>query len=84
MDPNIYLNAIVFHQLARRGQKQQAVPDPEFKPFDLAYLTCAPAKRDQSQNARKNRERDCRDLRLKSKDADVSTGTRNRPLGQLS
>jgi hypothetical protein len=32
---NIYLDFIVYYRLARRGQKQQAVPEPEFKPFDL-------------------------------------------------
>ena len=54
MDPNIYLNAIVLYRLARRGQKEQAVPEPEFKPFDLAYLTYASAKRDQSRNTSRN------------------------------
>ena len=40
MDPNIYLNAIVSSRLAQRDQKLklQAIPEPEFKPFDLAYL----------------------------------------------
>jgi hypothetical protein len=50
MDPNIYLNAIVFNRLAPRDQKQKAVPEPEFRQFDLAYLTGAPGKRDHSQN----------------------------------
>jgi hypothetical protein len=45
MDTNIYLNAILFYRLARRSQKQKAVPEPEFKPFERTYLTCAPAKR---------------------------------------
>lgn len=45
MDPNIYLNAILFYRLAQRGQKQKAAPEPEFKPLELTYLTCAPAKR---------------------------------------
>jgi hypothetical protein len=50
MNPNIYLNAIVFYRLAQRGQKQKVVPEPEFKQFDLTYLTGAPRKRDHSQN----------------------------------
>ena len=50
MNPNVYLNAIVFYRLAQRGQKQKAVPEPEFRRFDLTYLTGAPAKRDDSQN----------------------------------
>ena len=56
MNPNIYPNAIVFYWLAQRGQKQKAVPEPEFKQFDLAYLTCAPAKRDHSQNTSRTGE----------------------------
>jgi hypothetical protein len=58
MDPNIYLNATVFSRLAQRDQKLklQAVPEPEFKPFDLAYLTYAPAKRGQSRNTSRNGE----------------------------
>jgi hypothetical protein len=48
MNPNVYLNAIVFYRLAQRGQKQKAVPEPKFKPFDLTYLTGAPAKREYS------------------------------------
>ena len=58
MDPNIYLNATVFSRLAQRDQKLklQAVPEPEFKPFDLAYLTNAPAKRGQSRNTSRNGE----------------------------
>jgi hypothetical protein len=51
MDPNIYLNAIVFCRLAQRDQKQQSVPEPEFRRFDLTYLTGAPGKRDHSQKA---------------------------------
>jgi hypothetical protein len=39
MDPNIYLNAIVFYRLAQRDQKQKAVPEPEFRRFELTYLT---------------------------------------------
>jgi hypothetical protein len=50
MNPNIYFNAIVFFRLAQRDQKQQAVPEPEFRRFDLTYLTGAPGKRDHSQN----------------------------------
>ena len=50
MDPNTYLNAIVFYRLAQRDQKQKAVPEPEFRRFDLTYLTGAPAKRNQSQD----------------------------------
>ena len=50
MDPNIYFNAIVFYRLAQRDQKQKAVPEPEFRRFDLTYLTGAPGKRDHSQN----------------------------------
>ena len=50
MDPNIYFNAIVFYRLAHRNQKQKAVPEPEFRQFDLTYLTGAPGKRDHSQN----------------------------------
>jgi hypothetical protein len=47
MDPNVYLDATVFSRLAQRDQKLklQAIPEPEFKPFELTYLTCAPAKR---------------------------------------
>jgi hypothetical protein len=37
MDPNIYLNAIVFYGLAQRDQKQKSVPEPEFRRFDLTY-----------------------------------------------
>jgi hypothetical protein len=48
MDPNIYLNAIVFYRLAQPAQKQKAVP--EFRRFDLTYLMRAPVKRDHSQN----------------------------------
>ena len=48
MDPNIYLNAIVFYRLTQHGQKQKAVPEPEFRQFDL---TGAPGKRDQWQNS---------------------------------
>ena len=50
MDSNIYLNAIVFYRLAQRDQKQKAVPEPEFRRFDLTYLTGAPGKRDHWQN----------------------------------
>ena len=50
MNPNVYLNAIVFYRLAQRDQKQKAVPEPEFRQFDLTYLTGAPGKRDHSQN----------------------------------
>jgi len=50
MHPNIYLNAIVFYRLAQRGQKQKAVPEPEFRQFDLTNLTGAPWKREHSQN----------------------------------
>jgi hypothetical protein len=50
MNPNVYLNAIVFYRFAQRGQKQKVVPEPEFKQFDLTYLTGAPRKRDNSQN----------------------------------
>jgi hypothetical protein len=50
MNPNIYLNAIVFYRLAQRDQKPKAVPEPEFRRFDLTYLTGAPGKRDHSQN----------------------------------
>jgi hypothetical protein len=50
MDPNIYLSAIVFYWLAQSDQKQKAVPEPEFRRFDLTYLTGAPGKRDHSQN----------------------------------
>jgi hypothetical protein len=56
MDPNTYLNAIVFYRLAHRGQKQKVVPEPEFKPFDLTYLTGAPGKRDHSQNTSRTGE----------------------------
>jgi hypothetical protein len=42
MNPNVYLNAIVFYRLAQRDQKQKAVPEPEFRQFDLTYLTGAP------------------------------------------
>jgi hypothetical protein len=45
MDPNIYINAIVFYRLAQRGQKQKVVPEPEFKPFDLTGLRGGPGKR---------------------------------------
>jgi hypothetical protein len=51
MNPNIYLNAIVFCRLAQRDQKLKAVPEPEFRWFKLAYLTGAPGKRNHSQNA---------------------------------
>jgi hypothetical protein len=50
MDSNIYLNAIVFYRLAQRDKKQKAVPEPEFRRFDLTYLTGTPGKRDHSQN----------------------------------
>jgi hypothetical protein len=50
MNPNIYLNAIVFYWLAQRDQKQKAVPESEFRQFDLTYLTGAPCKRDHSLN----------------------------------
>jgi hypothetical protein len=50
MDPNIYLNAIVFYGLAQRDQKQKSVPEPEFRRFDLTYLAGAPGKRDHSQD----------------------------------
>jgi hypothetical protein len=59
---NIYLNFIVYYRLARRGQKQKAVPEPEFKPFDLAYLTGAPARRNQSQNTAGTENRNTRHL----------------------
>jgi hypothetical protein len=39
MNPNIYLNAIVFYRLAQRDQKQKAVLEPEFRRFDLTYLS---------------------------------------------
>jgi len=42
MDPNIYLNAIVFYRLAQRSQKQKAVPEPEFRQFDLTYSRVRP------------------------------------------
>ena len=51
MDPNIYLKAIVSYRLAQRDQKQKAVPELEFRRFDLTYLTGAPGKRDHPQNA---------------------------------
>ena len=50
MNPNIYLNAIVFYRLSQRDQMQKAVPEPEFRRFDLTYLTGTPGKRDHSQN----------------------------------
>jgi hypothetical protein len=50
MNPNIYLNAIVFYRLAQRDQMQKAVPEPEFRRFDLTYLTGAAGKGDHSQN----------------------------------
>jgi hypothetical protein len=50
MDPNVYLNAIVSYRLAQRGQKQKVVPEPEFRQFDLTYLTGVPWKGDHSQN----------------------------------
>ena len=50
MNPNVYFNAIVFYQLAHRDQKQKAVPEPEFRRFDLTYLTGAPGKREHTQN----------------------------------
>ena len=50
MNPNIYLNAIVFYRLAQRDQKQKAVPEPEFRRFDLTYLTGAAGKGDHSQD----------------------------------
>jgi hypothetical protein len=53
MNPNIYLNAIVFYRLAHREQKRKAVPEPEFRRFDLTYLTGAPGKRDRSQRPRR-------------------------------
>jgi hypothetical protein len=56
MNPNVYLNAIVFYRLAQRGQKQKAVPEPEFKPFDFTYLTGAPGKREYSQNTSRTGE----------------------------
>jgi hypothetical protein len=59
---NIYLDFIVYYRLARRGQKQQAVPEPEFKPFDLAYLTGAPARLNQSQNTAGTKNRNTRHL----------------------
>jgi hypothetical protein len=51
MDPNTYLKAIVSYRLAQRDQKQKAVPELEFRRFDLTYLTGAPGKRDHPQNA---------------------------------
>jgi hypothetical protein len=56
MNPHIYLNAIVFYRLAQRGQKQKAVPEPEFRQFDLTYLTSAPWKGDHSQNTSRTGE----------------------------
>lgn len=56
MDTNIYLNAIVFYRLAQRDQKQKAVPDPEFKRFDLTYFAGAPGGRDCTQNTSRPRE----------------------------
>jgi hypothetical protein len=56
MNPNVYLNAIVFYRLAQRDQKQKAVPEPKFKPFDLTYLTGAPAKREYLQNTSRTGE----------------------------
>jgi hypothetical protein len=50
MDPNVYLNAIVFYRLAHRDQKQKAVPEPRFRRFDLTYLTGASGKREHPQN----------------------------------
>jgi hypothetical protein len=52
MDPNIYLNAIVFYGLAQCYQKQKSVPEPEFRRFDLTYLVGTPGKRDHSQDLR--------------------------------
>ena len=51
MNPNVYLNAFLFCRLAQRDQKQKAVHESEFKPFDFTYLPVAPGKRDHSQNA---------------------------------
>ena len=56
MDPNIYINAIVFYRLAQRGQKQKVVPEPEFKPFDLAGLRGGPGKRGHSQDTSRTGE----------------------------
>ena len=56
MDPNIYLNAIVFYRLAQRDQKQKAVREREFKPFDLTYLPIAPEKRGLSQKTSRTGE----------------------------
>jgi hypothetical protein len=50
MNPNIYLNAIVFYRLAQRDQEQKAVPEPEFRRFELTYLTDAAGKGGQSEN----------------------------------
>jgi hypothetical protein len=52
MNPNIYLNAIVFYRLAQRDQKQQAVPEPEYRRFDLTYLTSAPWKSQKNKPSR--------------------------------
>jgi hypothetical protein len=55
MNPNVYLNAIVIYRLAQRGQKQKAVPEPEFRRFDLTYLTGATRKREHSKNTSRPR-----------------------------
>jgi hypothetical protein len=49
MNPNTYLNAIVSYRLAQLDQNQKVVPEPEFRRFDLTYLTGAPWKREHSQ-----------------------------------
>ena len=56
MDPNIYISAIVFYRLAQRDQKQKVVPEPEFKQFDLTYLTGAPGRHEHSQNTSRTGE----------------------------
>ena len=50
MNPNIYLDAIVFYRLAQRDQRQKSVPEPKFRRFDPTYLAGAPGKRDHLQN----------------------------------
>jgi hypothetical protein len=47
MDLNPYVLAMAVTGVARYHEERQAVPEPEFKPFDLRYLGNLPVNSNQ-------------------------------------
>lgn len=47
MDLNAYVLAMAVTGVPRHQEDRQAVPEPEFKPFDLRYLRSLPVNSNQ-------------------------------------